>query len=358
MSATDITNMRSAVNTFVDLLGLDATDVNGPKVGIGRFLGERCAHVNPGSYGNLAAQQDATNAANFVSYLNYTATVGSWCDQNDNMPNLAGATNPTSPPRSGSSTPTIWNNYFPGAVTPVNGQLGQSAANAHSAVNNIEVGRDENCFDSGAPAWAAPPSMRPYGECDLLSGTSHTAGLATANVELSSARARAAPFRKVLILQTDGTACTMQTAYTQLAPAASTIRTYMATANLPTRTSSATRSENKAMALANYMKTTPSAFQGVEIFTIMFWADDGNNTCWDNSVRDTGTSLFPNCGPTTTTLPAVGSRSHVDDYMIVLSSSLPGTCDHYIPANKNSPGALTNAYRDILRRLAVGKLVS
>jgi hypothetical protein len=57
-------------------------------------------------------------------------------------------------------------------------------------------------------------------------------------------------------------------------------------------------------------------------------------------------------------LPAVGTRSHVDDYMTVLSSSLPGTCDHYIPADKNNPTTLTNAYRDILKRLAVGKLVS
>jgi Flp pilus assembly protein TadG len=358
MSSTDITNMKSAVNTFVDLLGLDNTDPNGPKIGIGRFLGERCAHVNPGTYGNLSAQQDATNAANWVSFNNYTATTGSWCDNNNSMPTLAGATNPTSPPRSGTSSPTIWNNYFPGAVTPTAGQLGQVAATAHSAVNAIDTGLDTGCFDSGAPQWAAPPSMRPYGECDLLSGTSHTAGLATANVELSSARSRSAPFRKVLILQTDGTICTMQTAYTQLAPAASTIRTYLATANLPARTSSATRSENKAMALANYMKTTPTAFEGVEIFTIMFWADDGSNTCWDNSVKDTGTSLFPSCGPSTTTLPAVGTRSHVDDYMTVLSSSLPGTCDHYIPADKNNPTTLTNAYRDILKRLAVGKLVS
>jgi hypothetical protein len=359
MSNADVTNMKTAVNTFVDLLGLDATDTNGPKIGIGRFIGERCSHNNPGSYGNLSAQQDATLASNYVSFKNYTATTGGWCDQNDSMPTLAASTNPTSPPRSTTSTPSAWNNYFPGAVTPTAGQLGQVAATAHSAVNNIDTGTDDlNCFNSGFPAWAAPPSMRPYGECDIMSGTSHTAGLATANLEFSSGRARAAPFRKVLILQTDGTVCTMQTAYTQLAPAASTIRSYLATANLPALTSSATRSENKAMALANYMKTNPTAFEGVEIFTIMFWADDGTNTCWDQSVKDTGTSLFPNCGPTTTTLPAAGSRSHVDDYMIVLSSSLTGTCDHYIPASKNTPGALTNAYRDILRRLAVGKLVS
>ena len=81
----------------------------------------------------------------------------------------------------------------------------------------------------------APPSMRPYGECDLLSGTSHTAGLATANVELSSARARGTPYRKVLILQTDGTVCTMQTAYNQLPPSSSTVRTYLPDANLPPR---------------------------------------------------------------------------------------------------------------------------
>jgi Flp pilus assembly protein TadG len=362
MSTADITNMKSAVNTFVDLLGLDPTDANGPKLGIGRFLGERCAHIAyppNNNYTISSARMNATVASNYISYQNYTPTTGGWCDNNDNMPTLAAATNPTSPPRSTTSTPTIWNNYFPGAVTPAAGQLGQSAANAHSAVNGIDGGVGTSCsVGGGQPSWSAPPSLNPYANCDWLSGTSHTAGLATANVELTSGRARAAPFRKVLILQTDGTVCTMQTAYSQLTPAQSTIRTYLPGANLPAHgDSSATRSENKAMALASAMKTTPTAFEGTEIFTIMFWKNDGNNSCLDDSVFDTDTSLFPECGPDTTTLPAVGARSHVDDYMITMSSSLPGTCDHYIPADKNNPSSLTDAYRKILVRLAVGKLL-
>jgi hypothetical protein len=355
MSSTDITNMKTAVNTFITLLGLDPTDSNGPKVGIGRFVGERCSHTGSG-YNNQSAQQNPTISTNYVSFLNYTATTGGWCDNNDNMPTLAAATNPASPPRDGNtSNPTTWNNYYPGSGTPTNGQLGQSTANAQSAVNNIMTGLNTGC--TGASP-TTPPAMNPYGNCDWLSGTSHTAALATANVELTSARARPAPFRKVLIMQTDGTVCTMQTAYTQLAPTSSTVRTYLAGANLPALTSSATRSENKAMALANYLKTTPSVFEGVEIFTILFWADDGSNSCWDNTVKDVGTSLAPNCGPDTTSLPAVSSRTHVDDYMIAMSSSLANTCDHYIPADKNNPSSLTNAYRNILKRIAVGKLVS
>ena len=57
-------------------------------------------------------------------------------------------------------------------------------------------------------------------------------------------------------------------------------------------------------------------------------------------------------------LPPVAQRSHVDDYMIALSSSASGTCDHYIPATKSGGTALTNAYRDILKKIAVGKIVS
>src|SRR5262249_4221500 len=166
----------------------------------------------------------------------------------------------------------------------------------------------------------------------------------------------AAPFRKILILQTDGTVCTMQTAYTQITPAQSRLPTYVPNAVASTHgNSSSLRSENRAMDTAWYMRNTPDAFQGVEIFTIMFCACDGSNSCWDATVFDTGTSLSPACRPDTSTLPAVSSRSHVDDYMIALSSSASGTCDHYIPATKNNSTALTNAYRDILKKIAVGK---
>jgi Flp pilus assembly protein TadG len=354
MNSTDITNMKTAVNTFVDLLGLDATDPNGPKLGIGRFIGERCAHIPNGGYANFAAQRDATVAGNWVSFHNYTATTGSWCDNNDLMPTLAASTTAGGPP----APPTGWNNFYPGSITPVSGQLGQVAATAHSAVNGIDASVDSACV---APSWVAPPSLVPYGSCDVLSGTSHTAGLATAYQELYvSGHARSAPFRKVLILQTDGTACTMNTPYPQLTPAQSTVRTYLPTGILPVRNSSAIRSENKAMALANYMKTTPTAFEGTEIFTIMFWANDGSDTCFDQTVKDTENSRTPPaaCGPDTAVLPAVGNRTHTDDYMIAMSSSLTNTCDHYIPADKNNPSSLTTAYRNILKRLAVGKLVS
>lgn len=371
MTSADIAQMKSAVNTFIGLLGLDATDPNGPKVGIGRFAGERCARINAGGYAQ--GRLPATNTNNLIGFAHYQATTGGWCDQSDAMPSMAAPlTGPNVPPvegcSGGVSCPIAWNGHFPAAVTPTLGQLGQSAANATSAVNSLDAGVDGGNLSSGGtagscstPAWADPTSptpMLPYGSCDILAGTSHTAGLATAYQELFvSGRGRTPPFRKALILQTDGTVCTMQTAYNQLPPASSTIPTYLPGANLPARTSSATRSENRAMALANYLKNTPTAFEGVEIFTILFWKDDGSNTCWDDTVFDVGTSLFPECGPDTTTLPGVGARTHVDDYMIAMSSSLPGTCDHYIPADKNSPTALTDAYRSILKRLAVGKLL-
>jgi hypothetical protein len=351
MSAADITALKTAVNTFIDELGLDPTDPSGPQIGIGRYLGERCARTpNPplNNYGNLG-RGDPTRATNYVSYHNYTATTNGWCDQNDEMPNLSADPNPASPPRSTTtSSPAPWNNYYPGAGTPSNGQFGQSTANAHGAVNNIDAGIDNNCSTF---QWTAPPSLNPYGACDIISATSHTAGLATANLELTSSRARGTPIRKVLILQTDGTVCTTQTAYTQLTPAQSTIRTHLPTANLPPRTSSATRSENRAMALANYMKHTTSVAEGVEIYTILFWDDDGNNTCWDNSVFDVGTSLMPGCGPNNGALPDASARSHVDDYLIAISSSAPGTCDHYQVADKRNPASLTSAYLAILQRL-------
>ena len=51
-------------------------------------------------------------------------------------------------------------------------------------------------------------------------------------------------------------------------------------------------------------------------------------------------------------------RSHVDNYLISMSSSAPGTCDHYVLASKSVGGSLSTAYIEILKKLAVGKIVS
>ncbi len=362
MSSSDITAMKTAVNTFVGLLGLDPTDASGPQVAIGRFMGERCWRKNSGGYNLVdshgSTRVDASQTTYMIGFLNYQPTTSGWCDNNDTKPNLSASTIPSATafvPANSAATPTGWNPHYPGSVTKQT--LTKTASQATSAVSSIDTGIDSSCSTTFTPYSAL--SLTQYGGCDLYAATSHTAGLTTAYRELTSTRARGVPFRRVLILQTDGTVCTMQTAYTQIAPSASAVPTYVPSGVLPQHgNSSATRSENKALDMANYMKTTPSAFEGIEIFTILFWKNDGTNTCYDNTVYDTDTSLSPACGPDTMTLPAASTRTHVDDYMIGMSSSTPNTCDHYLPADKNNPSSLTDAYRKILVRLAVGKIVS
>ncbi len=209
MSASDITAMKASVTTFVNELGLDPTDPNGPQVAVGRFIGQRCLRNNAGGY--TYGRSDATNTNNFSGFAHYMATTGGWCDNNDTMPNLAASVVPNAatgvPPLSGASTPAAWNPHFPGAVTIQT--LTQTLASATTGVTNVDAEQDNTC--AGSASWAAFPSMTPYGDCDILSGTSHLAGLSTGWRELTSVRARGGSFRKVLIMETDGTTCTMQT---------------------------------------------------------------------------------------------------------------------------------------------------
>jgi hypothetical protein len=152
-------------------------------------------------------------------------------------------------------------------------------------------------------------------------------------MELNSVRARGAPYRKVMIVQTDGVVCTISTPFTP------------------------TQSQNRAIALANQAKTTPTVFSGMEIFVIMFWENQGNQTCGNNQTDDSLGSLYPNC-PSATNLAAAGSRTITDDYLISVSSSTTNTCDHYFPWNKTNGSNLSAAYREILKRIAVGKLLT
>ncbi len=360
MNATDITNTKAAVNSFISNLGLDPTDANGPKLAIGEFVGERCQRVNPSLTSTsplwtvALRNSDGTGGMdptqnNWIKTTNWLATSGSntWCDPN-NAPALYSGTT-YSPPAFNNAPPTQSpspNPFFPGANTIY--QLGQVTSSAQTAANGI---RNDPTFSSytGFGPGPAPPgtTLAPYWGASDISATSHTAGLVTAAAELNSNRTRFSQgqtnFRRVLILQTDGIVCPTEVPFSQ------------------------TQSQNRAKGVANQLKNTPNAFSGVEIFTIMFY-DFSNpvETCPNNTVSDVAGihNPPPACGPSTTTLPPAAQRGATDNYLIALSSSAvdgsgnPTNCDHYLPADKSSGSSLSNAYIEILKRLAVGRLVN
>jgi hypothetical protein len=280
-----------------------------------------------------------TVSSNWHAYSNWYATTGGWCDPTQ-PPNLSAGTFGTPavdrPPDP--QTP-FWNPFYPGAYTLA--QLGKNSSTAHSAVNIIEGSvapkiDGTQCNDPpdawDTTGWAPYPALRPY-RCTDRAGTSHTAGIATAMMELNSVRARGVPYRKVMIVQTDGVVCTISTPFTPV------------------------QAQNRAIALANQAKTTPTVFSGMEVFVIMFWEDEGTQTCANNQTNDSTGSLYPNC-PNATTLAGSGPRTTTDDYLIAVSSSTTNTCDHYFPWNKNNGSNLSQAYREILKRIAVGKLLT
>ncbi len=389
MNSTDMTNAVNALTNgttgFIPMLGLDPSVQDGPQIAIGRFVGERCQRDSTKT-GMNTGRGSPTTASNWYAYTNWQTTTGSntWCDPNNapqlyssgtfGMPTVyletsaastspgvtfsatkTGTSIPLTPPDpnghgpagftpafGGGGTPNYWwNPHFPGATTLAT--LSRSASNALTAAGsaaNLRTNLDWTGSCPSTPATAAFPSMLPYrassgtANCDA-SGTSHIAGLVTAAVELNSPRARATnpatkQFRRVLILQTDGVVCSIGTPFTP------------------------TQSENRAVAVANQMKNNPNAFEGIEIFVIMFWENDGSQTCGNNATDDSLGSTFPNC-PDGAPLPTF-NPSYADEYLWRISSSRDKTCDHYFPANKSDPTSLSKAYRKILTRIAVGSV--
>jgi hypothetical protein len=398
MSDTDLQNAVTALTDpsrgFINLLGLDPNDPEGPQIAIGRFIGERCARLNPTATNRYGTGTNPLNVNNWVAYDNWKATpINPWCDWTNptrgpqlysggtfNPPTTYCETVRSAPdpalPRmrcelasNGSSPVAIppdlagqywqvntstnltsgiwWNPHYPGATTRY--LLGKDGSRAVSTVSSVSAlkselyggygGSNDNCKAAAAEAF---PSQRPYRgssttQACLRAGTSHVAGLVTAAYELNSPRARATQpgyenYRRVLILQTDGVQCGLGIPFTR------------------------SQAEARAVDVANQMKNNPNPYQGIEIFTIMFWSSNNGQTCANDETDDNFASSGPNCPGPLASANLVGG--YADQYMINLSSSAPGTCDHYYPAAKSDPNSLVNAYRGILTRLAVGKIVN
>ncbi|HLI26255.1 MAG TPA: pilus assembly protein TadG-related protein [Chloroflexota bacterium] len=407
MSDTDLQNVAIALTDptrgFINLLGLNPSNPDGPQLAIGRFVGERCARSSLSSNYGYGGQRSPFVMTNWVGLDNWKASpVNPWCDWTNptlgprlysggtfNPPiNYCQKTRPAPDPAlprmtceqastgsspvvippdlpGGSSPPNQywqvntstkltqgiwWNPHYPGATTRY--LLGQDSSRALSTVNSITALKNElysgygGQNDTNCPSTPQPASsvldQRPYRGYNsttgcFRAGTSHVAGLVTAAYELNSPRARATQpgyenYRRVLILQTDGLFCG---------------------AGIPF---SRAQGEARAVDVANQLKNNPNPYQGIEIFTIMFWNPTSDQSCPSSETDDGMASSGPNCpGP----LASANIQSgYGDQYMINLSSSAPGTCDHYYPAAKSDPNSLLNAYRGILTRLAVGKIVS
>jgi hypothetical protein len=341
MSTNDMNNLKAALNGFIDMLGLDPLDSEGPQIAIGQFRGERCQRKSTDMTQwarSTNPQDNPLDPSKWIAYTHWVATNGGWCDPNTPPPLTAYTPSSNDPPASGISGD--WNPYYPAAQTRQ--VLTKNASAAHSAVNNLSQTADTaGCVKPsappGPPPGPPPGSLAPYGGVCASNGTSHTAALATAWQELGlSNRTRFSQgqltFRRVLILETDGTVCRYETPFSKA------------------------QSEARAKALANNMKSTPDAFLGVEIFVVMFWEPGVGQSCYDRDTNDSVGTLYPNC-PNATSLATTGPRSDIDDYLIAISSSKPNTCDHYLPFDKRNGSALTNTYREILKRLAVGKLM-
>jgi hypothetical protein len=371
MLASDLENTRDALTLLAAELGLDPSNPAGPRLGVGQFVGERCTRTTPmapiGSnlWNAPVRQMPGTGGGNpnvndnWYWVGNWTAGPSAWCDPTNapvlyNGGNFALPEFGTAPPFAPGATYPI--PYYPGARTLQT--LTQNAGAVNTAASTIADQRRPGSptFITFRPSTFCGPrpfprpgtfgcdanqdAIDPYWGADTMTATSHTAGLVTAAVELNSNRTRFAQgqpqYRRVLIFQTDGTVCTTEVPFT------------------------AAQSQARAQQVAAQLRNNPTPLLGIEIFTIMMYTNDGQETCPNNQVWDHNppNTLFPWCGPGSSTLPAPEQRSAKDDHMIALSSSARdaggnlANCSHYLPVSRTMPDGLTAAYRSIARHLA------
>jgi hypothetical protein len=182
------------------------------------------------------------------------------------------------------------------------------------------------------PAFTAAASATTYG-CPLKSfassGTYERSGMAVVFQPgiwdlFSTAKGGRTNSHKVLVLETDGS-----------------------NANIPLSTAVA---DANSIAAANRVKLGADGIAGsplpipddVEIFTIGFFSGGFSG------LISGSTPLCPS-----NTLPP--GRTSIDDMLIAMSSSAPGTCDHYFPQNKTSN--LSSVFTTVASAISRGQLL-
>ncbi|GAC1324556.1 MAG: hypothetical protein NVSMB2_22740 [Chloroflexota bacterium] len=323
------TSIQNAVVTFINTMNPSTTDPRGPAIGIARFGGIKCTYDNQGN-GNyvmpcaddenvlIPLTQDKTQLLTVAQGPNNSscpvgAAAAGGCPLAHvyyQAPNATGC--PDSCSAGYSTTSGSFGNYSPAAT-------GTKLPNAFSVLGLSPISPYTN-FLSGY-AWATSNGGR----------NNVTAG---------------ANARKVMVMMTDG--------QDEMWPLPG-----------PGGTENVASYDATVKAMADQLKLGPDHTAGtpddVEVYVIGYFctpyapgATQVPQTWCQSAIADT---TAPHPCPGSTWPPAGVTPSSIDNLLWSLSSSTPGTCDHYFPLGK-SENLLPQLFTDLAGRISRGQLTS
>jgi Flp pilus assembly protein TadG len=341
------TSIQQAVVNFINVVNPSTTDPRGPKIGIARFAGIKCTWYNDAHDGYMHVYSTSTPQSEYRTPCGDDKTV---------LINLS--------------------NDRTALLNIANNSVKHTAYAATEASNSTYA--QDICTDGGAncnggtlslmPYWPQTPGWvgAPYftgtklpNAVTVLSQVDPPPGDPSASYYAWNAvnggrddPASGTNAHKVMVMFTDG--------QNEAWPSALTT---------PDRAFPEDVSQsgygNQVQTLAQHLKLGPDQVQGtaddVELFVVGYFC-----TPYDSSAPGTSASSFcksqlaatgaPHPCPGPLYPPSGVSTSAIDDLLVSISSSAPGTCDHYYPLSKSETYSLPQLFTALAGTISRGQL--
>jgi Flp pilus assembly protein TadG len=324
------TTLVNAITNFVQQLNPTTTDPLGPKIGISRYAGIKCSWKDNDADGKIDVYDTASPPSEYTkSYAGTSCTddetVLSDLTQNQaNLLNIAGGTAASCP----AGVPTTeacplqhhpyilgTESYHSGGSTSTNNNFPYYTGTKEPNALCVLMPNDPLCPES-------PTAVSSNGFAwSTANGGRNGSGTAQA--------------RRVLVIMTDGQDEAWPT--TGVAPT----QTDYAFPESPV-----SNYDSTFQTLANHLEANNpggNGGPGVEIYVVGYFCTDNgsyqsgsyppNNFCQSKIAYTSGPRACP--GLPGAAAPPSSQLSPIDQLLINVSSSSPGTCDHYIPLSKS-----------------------
>jgi len=343
------TTLSSAITNFVQQLNPTSTDPLGPKIGIARYAGIKCSWKDLNSDGNIDVYGDNSQPNEYTKTQTGTSctddvTVLSNLTQNQtNLVNIASGTSGSCP--SGVPTteacPLQHHPYILGTEVYHNG--GSTQTNSYFPY--FTGTKEPNAICALMPADS---------NCAEVPSAVSTNGFAWSTANGGRNGSGTAQAHRVLVIMTDGQDEAWPT--TGVAPN----QTDYAFPESP-----ASQYDSMFTSLATNLKANNpdgNGGPGVEIYVVGYFCTDGgsyqsgtyppNNFCESQIAYTSAPRACP--GPPGASAPSSSQLSPIDQLLIQVSSSSPGTCDHYIPLSKTE--SLPTVFSQLAGTISRGRL--
>jgi Flp pilus assembly protein TadG len=335
---SDLAHLQSAVQEFVNDINPDTTNPIGPQIAMAQWAGIKCGwsrntdpHTNETNI-NLGPNTWLGNGTSeYVGPCSDDKTVLTKLTKNKtNLLNLASGTQAVSCPSGMSNCYALQSWYY-------NAQDVNGSGRFPSGMTYNGSSAGVTCFDGTSKTPCYTGTKLPNGISVMYDPANGVNLWSTANGGRNTGGTYGNA-HKVLVMMTDGN--------DELWPSA----------GMPSGVSTSawdTDVVNRAAALKLGPDGIANTDDDVEIYVVGFYCTPQGSNQWCTSALADTTAPHP-C-PGTSWPPASKTPSAIDTLLRNVSSSSPGTCDHYFPMKKTEN--LSDKFKTIAGAIARGKLI-